>query len=312
VAGAVITFAWWNTGLAPPSLEISRKDEHRTAAAAVVSKLVDAEGCSLIALAEVRRERVVDWIASGHGSWELVSDTSGQRHDFDVALLIDTSRLRLEEHAWVEGYYSSQRVRAGLVVRLSTAHGPLLVAAAHWRSDASNAKDADARRQTAAQALLGEISRQTSLLGPEVPILLMGDLNVEPYELHGVASARSRDIVRAHKPKSATDLLWYNASWRFLGERTPMADRYTATLAGTYRGNTNVPTAWRTFDHVLVSPTLLGRPGHSGWLLREEALGVWVDDDVYDAARSRPRSPFDHLPIRGRLEWVTDESEASR
>ena len=275
----------------------------------VVGRLIDIEGCSLVALSEVRREHVLDWVPAGRRKdWKAVTDTSGARHDFDVALLYEATRFDLEQHTWVGTNYGGHRVRAGLVVTLSTTRGSLVLAAAHWRSDASNAADGSARRTRAAGALVQKIAAEASLLTSEVPVLVLADFNAEPFDLPDMLpTARSRDTVRAHRARASDDLLLYNAAWRLLGERDALKlNGATRTLAGTYRSRNNVPSAWRTFDHVLVSGALLGRSTAPSWRLREETLDVWTDAAVYDIARSRPRLPFDHLPICGHLQWTSD------
>jgi hypothetical protein len=130
----------------------------------------------------------------------------------------------------------------------------------------------------------------------------MGDLNVEPYALRGIPTSRYREVVQKHHARHRCDVLFYNASWRWLGEkRCWRDDKRPPSLAGTYRHADRTPSAWRTFDQVLVSPSLLG---HRGWIVREDLLGIWAHKAVFDPHRSRPRRPFDHLPLLGELEWV--------
>jgi len=106
-----------------------------------------------------------------------------------------------------------------------------------------------------------------------------------------------RDVVRRHQERNPSDTLFYNPSWRWLGERMPWsAGERPSSLAGTYHEEKWVPSAWRTFDQVLVSAPLVGE---KGWVLREADLGIWIDSSVFDFQKSRPRKPFDHLPLLG-------------
>jgi Endonuclease/Exonuclease/phosphatase family len=303
---ATLPFAWWNTKVAPPSITSKATKEHRDTAIRVVRKLIKGQGCLLAALAEVRRENVLAWLPqSRRTTWDVLRDTSGAPHDFDLAIAFDRDVLSLKSLTWVRGFHASQAVRAGLVATFDFADssGPLVVATAHWRSNIGDAEDAGSRRASSAQALLKEIGATLQAVGVDAPVLILGDFNAEPFEQpFGAAlpTSRSRAEVQRHRPRDPTDLLFYNAAWRWLGERSPWyAERKPPTLAGTYRLSSNTPTAWRTFDQALVSPSLLHG---DGWSLDERALKVYDKADVFDLAASRPREPFDHLPIVGRLE----------
>lgn len=307
---SALPFAWWNTKVAPPSIKSSATAEHRAAVANVLNYLVSDAGCRLVALGEVRRENVLEWIPlEVRSAWDVLADTSGDRHDFDLAVLYDAEQLRVVQHSWVREYHAGGMVRAGVIVEFasSASRGPLLLVAAHWRSDTANPADSEARRTRAAEALRAELIKV--LNERNLPVLILGDLNAEPYAAQfggNLPAARSRDVVLAHRPRSNSDILLYNAAWRWIGERDPwISGSRTPSVAGTYRTDDNLPTAWRTVDQVLVSRQLLG---NNGWSLREEALGVWTHDVVYDRDSSRLRPPFDHLPILGHLEWMAPDA----
>ncbi|AUX33749.1 MULTISPECIES: endonuclease/exonuclease/phosphatase family protein [Sorangium] len=304
-----IPFAWWNTKVSPPSTRSRATTEHRTAAVNVFRTLVEQHGCRLVAMAEVRREDVLGWLPEGlRASWNSLSDTSGELHDFDVAIAYDRRSLTLMDHVWVRTHHAANAVRAGLVATFGVHDrgGWLVVAAAHWRSNLGDAADADARRSRSAEALRDAIIASTEAVGEDVPVLILGDFNAEPFERQFDASlpaARSRAAVQRHRPRSPSDLLFYNAAWRWLGERHAWdGERQPATLAGTFCSTGTVgQTSWRTFDQVLVSPSLLR--GY-GWSLDERALGIHEDSAVFDRAGARLRAPFDHLPIVGHLRWL--------
>jgi len=268
--------------------------------------LVQQQGCRLLALAEVRRQAVLEWIpANIRADWSVLADTSAEQHDFDVALVFDQTWLHLMDRIWVRIPHAGQMVRAGLVATFAFADGSgwLIVAAAHWRSDRGDTSDARARRTAAAMGLRAAIA--ASLHGdPEVPVLVLGDFNAEPFDEPFTASlpaARSRAEAQRHRPRESSDLLFYNAAWRWLGEKYPWdPEQRRPTLAGTYRlEGSRSPSAWRTFDQVLVSPSLLG---DAMWSLDERFLGILDDASVYDGMETRPRAPFDHLPIVGHLQ----------
>jgi hypothetical protein len=313
---ARIPFAWWNTGIAPPSITSSATAEHRDAVSGVARALVEQLGCLVIAFAEVRREDVLGWIPDGlRTRWDALTDITGDQHDFDIALVYDRTSLTLMDRIWVRAYHAGNAVRAGLVATFGLADGRgwLVVAAAHWRSDLGNTTDAEARRTRSAEMLRDAIARSVQEVGEaDVPVLILGDFNAEPFasQFQGsLPAARSRDVVQRHRSRSPSDLLFYNAAWRWLGERDAWdGEQQPATLAGTWRASDkSLPTAWRTFDQVLVSPSLLRS---FGWSLDEKTLGIHSNEEVFDRARARPRAPFDHLPIVGQLRWLTPQTTA--
>ena len=291
---------------------VSRATEaHRATARAVVHMLIEQCGCRIVALAEVRRENVLEWVPEAvRRDWDAIADVSGEQHDFDVAILHDRRLLReATEPTWVSSYHARQRVRAGLVTTFDVSDGraPLTLAVAHWRSDARNHADGSDRRSKAAESLRVAIAAQVRDFGGDAaPVLVLGDFNAEPFDPPfgaGLPAARFRDVVRRFRSRAPDDLLFYNAAWRWLGEREPWdgAER-PASIAGTYRTDKNEPTAWRTFDQVLGSPALLGE---SGWCLDERALGVHDGGQLFVRESSCIRKPFDHLPVVGHLRWLT-------
>jgi hypothetical protein len=103
--------------------------------------------------------------------------------------------------------------------------------------------------------------------------VVLGDFNAEPYDgaFHAHPTSRDRIAALRHRPKATDDLLLYNLSWRWMGESEPWNGSEAPSFAGTYNNGKYDPNAWKTFDQILVSPSLLTA---SGWLLREDLSGV--------------------------------------
>lgn len=307
-----LRFAWWNTGVAPPWIESQASLEHREIATRIVERLIVAEGCAFVGLGEVRREPVLTWLPDKlHANWAAISDQSGNRNDSDIGLLYDRSRLDLVDQFLVTVPFAGSDVRAGHVAILRTTDGfapaAFVVALAHWRADMGDIADAAARRSRAAQGLRDAISKQMDDSSSTPHVLVMGDFNTEPFhdELRtDLPTARARDVVREHsRVEKTNDLLLYNPCWRLLGEQRPWTGSMIPSFAGSYRTQTRSrPSAWRTFDQILVSGSLLGT---RGWVLREDQLRLWTDDVVFDPSRpSFLKEGVDHLPICGFLQWI--------
>jgi hypothetical protein len=304
---SALRFAWWNTGLSHSKAREAPSDEDRESVAKVISRLTLEERCSIIALAEVHGEATVEWIPRQiRGTWRCLQEVSRGPQDYDLDLLYDTERVQpeLQEISWLTSSFVGAHVRPGVVARFSSQNGnDLVIAAAHWRSNmGGDTKNAESLRSRAAEELRNAIG-VTALEG--IPVMVLGDLNLEPFEepLQSVfPTSRYRNLVRRHQQRNSSDTLFYNPAWRWMGERVAWSARESPfSLAGTYHEDRWVPTAWRTFDQVLVSAPLIGE---EGWVLRESDLGIWIDSMVFDAQRSRPQKPFDHLPILGTLDLV--------
>ncbi len=307
-------FAWWNTGIAPPWVQSAASPEQREIVARVIERLVVKEECALMGLGEMRRESLLSVIPTHlRPQWmELRDMSSSDRNDFDIGLLYDRSRFTLETNVWVKVPWIGSEVRAGLVAVLKSvdvvSSVPFIVVLAHWRSDMGNVVDAAARRSRAAQALRAAVSKCIDDTGSAAYVIALGDFNTEPFNGEfstDLPTSRSRDVVRDHSRGVGTDdLLLYNPCWRLLGEQRPWTGVQARSLAGTYRIG-NSPSAWRTFDQVLVSASLLGT---SQWVLREDELRVWTDDIVLEPGEPKKflSSSIDHLPVVGLLQWIDD------
>jgi endonuclease/exonuclease/phosphatase family metal-dependent hydrolase len=183
--------------------------------------------------------------------------------------------------------------------------------ACHWTS-------LDTETSHLARERLADVLRRDihAFLEPEVPragiahhVVVVGDLNEEPTSAvfeHRLIGRRDRESshTRHWRDAQVRRVRLYNAAWRYLGEKvahgTPESN--TIRVAGTYFKE---PHDWRTFDHVLVSCSLLGA---SPPYLDEAQTGV-VSTPIMQDEHGLPR-PFepgsqrgvsDHLPIVGRL-----------
>ncbi len=186
------------------------------------------------------------------------------------------------------------------------------IIACHWaaRFDES----AEDRHSDMAKHLNGEIYEflHRAPDGEKRHVLILGDLNQEPYEpaiqrrLH---AAREHDHARRKEHYSDKDTQrtrLYNCAWRFMGENRPHdGNSSSARNAGTYYWEKK--NCWRTIDHVIVSGSLLTEEVP---FLDEARLHVvlapsFVGDDgrprKFRWNGGRPSGVSDHLPILGHI-----------
>ena len=297
-----LSFALWNTRLAPPSLKRPSSDEHTELVESTIEDLIVGASVQLLALTEVRRIEVLTLLPrTARASWQVISDNSGDTHDFDTALAFDRSLIALEWSEFVTLYHSGARIRSGVLACLRLRDDTfVIVVVAHWRSDLGGHSMGNEKRQAAAWNLKSAVGRALEKLGTNAHILILGDFNAEPFDdvFHALPTSRSRGAALRHRPKAPDDLVFYNPSWRWLGERHPWNGTTTSSIAGTYSSEKLNTHSWRTVDQILVSPSLLTT---SGWIFREDLSGIYPSPLVFDEPRGRIADPFDHLPIVGQL-----------
>jgi endonuclease/exonuclease/phosphatase family metal-dependent hydrolase len=182
----------------------------------------------------------------------------------------------------------------------------------HWQARFGDTSE-DARSRTsdylsryAYDFIRGKASEQRS-------IVIIGDLNEEPFELPQRALHAHRDRSRSQsRPHWADDdvkrVHLYNCSWRLLGEKTP----HTVTTnspdaihaAGTFYWASK--RSWHHLDHIIVSSGLLGTtPPY----LDESHVAIGATPEFmpeglpekFSIKEGNARGLSDHLPIVAKI-----------
>jgi hypothetical protein len=143
-------------------------------------------------------------------------------------------------------------------------------------------------------------------------VLILGDLNEEPYELSlerrlNASRTRSRARQKEHYTDESVKRVWlYNCAWRFLGERYPHRGGSSAgDTAGTYFWAAKK--SWHTIDHVIVNGSLLGDtvPFLDEASVRVLTCPLLLEPQgrphPFDWRNGKPDGVSDHLPIAGRI-----------
>lgn len=129
-------------------------------------------------------------------------------------------------------------------------------------------------------------------------IILMGDYNDEPFDksiteyLH---ATRDRDTV------GNSSHLLYNPFWKHLYGEKKDSSLYFSKFPGTYFYKSDTKCKWKTFDQIMVSPSLVS--GESGWIINEKKTKVFSHKKLVDLISKR-NYVFDHLPIVGVIEKI--------
>jgi endonuclease/exonuclease/phosphatase family metal-dependent hydrolase len=208
-----------------------------------------------------------------------------------------------------------------LEARLIIEDKPLVLFACHWKSKIDGAEKTEQRRRDSARVILRRL-REIQREDPEIPVLVMGDLNENHDEFVRLGeysiSALMPDnpkaaeaagntqtdflIVSSQKPPLATA---FNTEEEALALYSPWGNE----LSG---GSYNYKDTWETIDHFLLSAALFNG---SGWDFDSCEL---INKDPFVRSNGKPytynagtgNGLSDHLPLLITLVQA-DETEAS-
>jgi hypothetical protein len=182
--------------------------------------------------------------------------------------------------------------------------------ACHWTAR-FEAESEDTRADTARQLNIQIYRFLHEDAGADEPrhVVILGDLNEEPYGLVERRLYASRDRRRARMRPHQSDaplerIRLYNCSWRWLGERSPHTGSLgTVETAGTYYWQRK--NRWCAFDQVIVTGSLVNQTcpfldeGQFEVAVTPEVLGGERRPRRFTWINQQPRGLSDHLPIRG-------------
>lgn len=137
-------------------------------------------------------------------------------------------------------------------------------------------------------------------------MVILGDLNEEPFGLLERDLNAQRERVRAQRrhwtDRDRKRRYLYNISWRMLGERVPAAATTANHSAGTYYWADKLE--WRTLDHIIVDGSLVGSAYPT---IDEMQTGVVTHPQLFRGGRVPRKFAWDgskatggvsdHLPI---------------
>jgi endonuclease/exonuclease/phosphatase family metal-dependent hydrolase len=274
-------------------------------------------GLDLIALAEVSFEAACDLrqdVCPGFEVFaidEVSRDPNRGRPTFQVAFLYDPGIAQVDQnlHCPVD---VSEPSRPMAILDYKLPADTLRVYACHFTSQIGSRSSRKNREEMARQLNREAFGFLRNDAGQPTRrhILILGDLNDEPFgmlEKELIASRDRRWVCSPH----ATDVpvrraRLYNCSWRLLGERLPHpSPGIRGHAAGTYYWKKK--NRWHTWDHVLVSGSLLGQ----GFPRLDEQsvcvvsgpglVGRTGRPDKFRFAKGKVKGLSDHLPVRGQL-----------
>ena len=212
----------------------------------------DGMGSDIIGLCEVENlfvlERLADKLnrAFSVRDYKVIHHNTDDKRGIDIGVLYDSKKYRIKQldgENKVFTYRITKRspTRDILQVELITKkENDLVLLLNHWYSRLSGKFESEPYRIISAETLSYWVMRIQEILGDQVPILVMGDFNDEPFDRSLVEYALSTNNLE--KVKSGRNPYLYNLMWEIAGGRT-----------GTYvyGGNSSI------LDQFLVSKGLL-------------------------------------------------------
>jgi endonuclease/exonuclease/phosphatase family metal-dependent hydrolase len=196
------------------------------------------------------------------------ADSARDRRGIDTAFLYDAARYDAPGET-VFSHFVMRRTgtRDILQATFHTERGARLVAMSnHWPSRSGGAAESAGFRATAGETAAYFHERIREELGADAPLIVMGDLNDDPWDPSVVFNANATrergDVARSRSARL------YNLSWRWLRTRADDWRGRARDLFGTlyFQGDGHV------FDQILINRSLLS--GAGGLRVLEDTAGL--------------------------------------
>ncbi|MCF5747104.1 endonuclease/exonuclease/phosphatase family protein [Pseudomonas tremae] len=289
-----LTFAWWNTSLAPKSVSKSTP-ELQNFAAQVLEYLIVEKGADFIALGEVS-DLDFDFLSQrnsfAHYRYVSAVATAG-RTRFDLGYLYNTLKISIIETANITTMSGTSTLKLAHRVMLGVQGSilPICLFISHWPSRMYTSPN-DSTRHELGIRLRSKVEDALEVEGANSLVILLGDFNDEPFDLslsEQLKASRDIDLVKK-KPH-----LLYNPFWSYLGRKS--SHRLSV---GSYFYKGGKVTKWHTFDQIIFSHGFI-KATH--WRLADDCEYIVQLPELVEMVKSR-KSVFDHLPVYGIIEQV--------
>lgn len=271
-------------------------DQKLNQLAHIIMKMNGNAGPDLLGMCEVENEAVLDGLISKLGAlgrnYRAAHHPTNDNRGIDVAFIYDADLFAFEQLFHHEVLKRSA-TRDLLQINLRTKPGgnPLLVIGNHWPSRRGGEHSSEPYRIMAAETLSYWMERIFEIRGSDIPVVVMGDFNDEPFNRALTEYALSSNSLT--RVRNARIPRLFNLMWPVLGD-----------AEGTFYFN-NFPLV---IDQLMVSRgALLGNapvrlaPFADGRNARIEKFPEMVSGGMYpDPIRfGRPSTPRDFRPDTG-------------
>lgn len=185
----------------------------------IISQMNNNLGPDLLGVCEVENKtvlmRLVEGLSALGRDYGIVHHDMSDQRGIDVAFIYDKAKFDFEE-------YFSHVVRRRTGTRdlfqanFKTKSGkPLIVIGNHWPARSAGVYESEPYRIIAAETLSYWMQRIYEIRGADIPVLIMGDFNDEPFNRsitdYALASNARTNVVYARIPRL------FNLMWPFMG-----------------------------------------------------------------------------------------------
>lgn len=285
-----ITFAWWNTALAP-STKSRKHEEDQALVVNVLIYLAETYNADFISLGEMSDEDLA-YIEQNFPleGWTFESGlTSAGRAKFDLCYIYKREIFEWFSIEDVTDTSYGTTLKVAQCVRLTERRSdtPLVIYASHWPSRL-NTDAVHHHRNVLCTRLRDAVLATKSIDLTQAQVIMMGDYNDEPYSqaMDGhLQASRDRNLVKKN------ETLFFNPCWAMLSGSS-------GASRGSYYWSQGRTAKWLTFDQIIFTSNFLSG---DGWQVRDTNSMV-AEIPELDAKIRHYKSEFDHLPIFASIE----------
>lgn len=270
----------------------------------IISKMKDSDGPDLLGICEVENESVVKRLVDALNvslddrKYSFVHSNTKDARGIDIAFIYDSKLFYkpYSKHIFNHVVLKRNATRDILQVNFRTKgsfKSDLVLIGNHWPSKLGGDLTSEPYRILAAETLSYWMERIYEKLGNDVPVVVMGDFNDEPFNRSITDYALAlKDSTKVRSTRSQKPYL-YNLMWDLQND-----------------GNgTHYYDAWAILDQIMVNRPLLRSEGVLG--LVDGSCEIFVSDHLLKSKKprrfGRPSKAFDpagysdHLPVVVRL-----------
>jgi len=271
--------------------------------ARIIKQLNNGKGPDLLGICEVESKAVLEKlllkIDTRKRKYAIVHSDTGDKRGIDVAFIYDSKLFRkpYKSHVFNHVVLKRNATRDILQVNFKTRGSqPLdfVVIGNHWPSKLGGDLASEPYRMIAAETLSYWLERIPQKFGKEVPVVVMGDFNDEPFNRSITDYALALKDSRKVRSRRARRPLLLNLMWEI--QEDGVGSHYYDE--------------WSMLDQMMVNRAMLG--SSSGLTLVPNSCGIYKTEDMLKRGKprrfGRPSSKSfdiegysDHLPVYVRI-----------
>ena len=186
----------------------------------IIEKMNGNKGPDILGVCEIENEQVLDKLVSNidltDREYGVAHEDTRDRRGIDVAFIYDTEKYEKEgifSHFIVKRNATRDILQVDF--KIKSTDREIVVIGNHWPARRGGELSSEPYRIMAAENMAYFIERITEIKGHDIPIVVMGDFNDEPFDRSIKDYARStRELARVQEARS---MRLYNLMWKEMG-----------------------------------------------------------------------------------------------